>query len=133
MFRLPNPIGALRYAAAWLLPSREVFPVRLRAEGLVFLVHRRDAIGRHIAKYGGHEPALTKWIGDQLSGSPRGLFVDVGANLGWHTVHAAKHAAVETVVAFEPDAFNAWLLDRNLSLNRVGNAVVCACALGAKR
>jgi len=58
--------------------------------------------------------------------------VDVGANMGWHAVHASRHPAVETVVAFEPDAFNAWLLERNLSINKVSNVVVCAHALGAR-
>jgi FkbM family methyltransferase len=98
---------------------------------LVFHVHRRDVIGRHITKYGGHETALTQWIARRLSAPPSGLFVDVGANMGWHVLHAARHPAVESVVAFEPDAFNAWLLDQNLSYNGVGNVVVCCCAVGA--
>jgi FkbM family methyltransferase len=98
---------------------------------LAFLVHRRDVIGRHIAKYGAHEPNLTNWIARHLAKPPAGLFVDVGANMGWHTLHAARHAAVETVVAFEPDAFNAWLLDQNLAFNAIDNVVVCSCALGA--
>jgi len=133
MFRSALSAGALNYAAAWLLPWRSVFPVRAGNAGLVFMVHRRDAIGRHMAKYGAHEPALTTWIAHHLAKSPAGIFVDVGANVGWHTVHAAKQPAVEQVVAFEPDAFNAWLLDRNLSINDIGNVVVCACALGSAR
>ena len=48
-------------------------------------------------------------------------------------MHAAKHKAVETVVAFEPDLFNAWLLGRNLSLNYIDNVVVSTCAVGARR
>ena len=85
-------------------------------DGLSFYVHHRDLIGRHIAKYGRHEPIPTGWLNDYLATAKPGLFVDVGANLGWHAVHAAQHRAVETVVAFEPDPFNAWLLDRNLAL-----------------
>ncbi len=101
---------------------------------MVFYVHWRDLIGRHIAKYGVHEPPLTKWISGYLDAAPaRSLFVDVGANLGWHAVHAAKHATVETVVAFEPDPFNAWLLDRNLAANGIDNAVAVSCAIGAAR
>ena len=93
----------------------------------------RDIIGRHIAKYGTHEPLLTQWISDHLATSPRGIFVDVGANLGWYAVHAAKHEAVETVVAFEPDQFNASLLGRNLSLNGIDNVIVSTSAVGARR
>jgi FkbM family methyltransferase len=95
-------------------------------------VHRRDLIGRHIAKYGTHEPLLTQWLSAYLATSSRGIFVDVGANIGWHAIHAAQHKTLETVVAFEPDAFNAWLLDRNLSLNGIGNVVVNTCAVGAR-
>ncbi len=132
MVRLPHLPGALTYAAAWLIPWRSVYRVRPHGTNLAFLVHRRDVIGRHIAKYGTHEAVLTAWIVRHLAGSPAGIVVDVGANMGWHAIHAARHPAVETVVAFEPDAFNAWLLDRNLSINKVGNVVVCAHALGAR-
>jgi len=132
MFRLPSPVGMLAYAAAWLVPWRPLFRARPHDTNLVFLVHRRDAIGRHIAKYGAYESTLTTWMARHLATSSPGIVVDVGANLGWHAVHAAKHAAVETVVAFEPDAFNAWLLDQNLSLNNVDNIAVCAHALGAR-
>jgi FkbM family methyltransferase len=123
-------MGAVAFWGAWLVPWRSVFRVRARS-GLVFHVHRRDDIGRHIAKYGEHEPALTRFIADRLARAQPGLFIDVGANLGWHTVHAARHATVECVVAFEPDPFNAGLLQRNLKQNRIGNAIICASAVGA--
>src|SRR5262245_60205590 len=117
MFRVSHAGGMLAYAAAWLVPWRPIYQVRTSDAKLLFAVHRRDGIGRHIAKYGAHEPRLTAWIARRLERSPPGIFVDVGANIGWHTIHAARHHAVETVVAFEPDPFNAWLLDRNLSIN----------------
>jgi FkbM family methyltransferase len=132
MIRIPRPIGTLTFLLAWLVPWRPAFRVRAEPSKLSFFVHRRDAAGRHIAKYGHHESLLTQWMSDYLSHSSQGIFVDVGANLGWHVAHAAQKEAVETVVAFEPDPFNAWLLDRNLSLNRVGKAVVSNCAVGAQ-
>jgi len=99
----------------------------------MFFAHRRDAIGRHIAKYGTHEPELTRWIAARLAASPAGLFVDAGANIGWHSLHAAREPNVETVVAFEPDLFNAHLLDRNIAANGIENAIVVAAALGETR
>jgi FkbM family methyltransferase len=133
MIRIPRPVGTLTFLLAWLVPWRPAFRVRAEPSKLSFFVHRRDAAGRHIAKYGHHESLLTQWISDYLARSSHGIFVDVGANLGWHVVHAAQQEAVETVVAFEPDPFNAWLLDRNVSANRVGNVVVSNCAVGAQR
>jgi len=131
--RRPRSIGAIAFWGAWLLPWRPVFRARARGSRLVFYLHRRDDIGRHIAKYGEHEPVLTRFIAARLAAgkSKSGLFIDVGANLGWHTLHAARHASVECVVAFEPDSFNASLLTRNLTANRIGNAIVSTAALGA--
>jgi FkbM family methyltransferase len=131
--RLPSSLGAFAYLAAWLLPWRPVYRVRARGSNLSFFVHRRDAVGRHIAKYGAHEADLTGWIANRLAASEPALFVDVGANVGWHTLHAARCNSIETVVAFEPDLFNAWLLDRNLMENGISNVIVCCFAVGAQR
>lgn len=100
---------------------------------LRFNVQCRDVIGRHIAKYGRFEPQLTEWIGEYLRQrpKPKGIVIDIGANLGWHAVHAAQHDCVTTVVAFEPDPTNAWLLDRNLTLNAIDKVVVYPGAVGA--
>ncbi len=133
MPRLPNSAGTLAYVMAWLLPWRSVYRVRAQQSRLAFFVNRSDVIGRHIAKYGWHEPELTAWIGGRLAAAPTGLFIDVGANMGWHALHAAQQPSVEAVVAFEPDAFNAWLLDRNLTENRIEKVIVSACAVGARR
>ncbi|MCX7318240.1 MAG: FkbM family methyltransferase, partial [Hyphomicrobiales bacterium] len=93
----------------------------------------RDVVGRHISKYGAHERSLTAWIQTHLAGfdDAAGIVIDVGANLGWHTVHAAKLPSVRRVVAYEPDAFNAWLMDRNIAENEITNAVVNAVAVGS--
>jgi FkbM family methyltransferase len=131
--RLPSSLGTFAYLAAWLLPWRPVYRVRARESNLAFFVHRRDAVGRHIAKYGAHEAELTRWIAYRLAASEPALFVDVGANVGWHALHAARCKSIEAVVAFEPDPFNAWLLDRNLMENGIDNVIVCCSAAGAQR
>jgi FkbM family methyltransferase len=133
MVRIPRSSGTFAFLFAWLAPWRSAFRVRASESKLSFFVNRRDVVGRHIAKYGAHEPLLTQWISAHLATSSRGVFVDVGANLGWHSLHAAQHEAVATVVAFEPHPFNAWLLDRNLSLNAVDKVVVSNCAVGSQR
>src|SRR5947208_10411401 len=130
--RMPSSAGALAYFAAWLVPCRPVFRVRAPASGLSLFVHRKDVIGRHVAKYGEYEPRLTRWIAERLERASGGLFVDVGANVGWHTLHAARHASVEAVIAFEPDLLNAYLLDRNLRENRIDNVVISTCAVGSR-
>ena len=125
-------LDVLSFYASWLVPWRPVIRVRARATRLPFFVHRRDAIGRHIAKYGEHEPALTRFVAARLAAAAPGIVIDVGANFGWHAVHAARFPVVERVVAFEPDPFNAWLLDRNLRANGIENAIVYPAAVGAQ-
>ena len=132
MIAMPRPLGTLAFVLAWFVPWRPAFGVRAGPSNLIFFVHHRDTIGRHIAKYGSHEPLLTRWLSDYLATARPGIFVDVGANMGWHALHAAQHQTIEAVVAFEPDPFNAWLLDRNLSANGIDKVVVSACAVGAK-
>src|SRR6266404_4241578 len=131
--RLPRALQIMKFLGAWLVPWRSAFLTRAEPSKLQFFVSCRDAIGRHVAKYGGFEPELTAWIGARLPQAPKGIVIGVGANLGWHSVHAAKYDAVENIVAFEPDAFNAWLLERNLAINRVDKVIVQACAVGSTR
>jgi len=128
---IPRPLGTLAFLAAWMVPWRPAYRIRAAKSDLAFFVHHRDAIGRHIAKYGTHEPLVTRWIAEFLGAAQRGIVVDVGANLGWHALHASRHRSVETVVAFEPDPFNAWLLERNLSENQIDNVIVDSRAVGA--
>jgi len=131
--RIPRLFGTLAFLSAWLVPWRPAFCIRSRQSKLPFYVHHRDLLGRHLAKYGNYEPVITGLISDFLASAPRGIVVDVGANVGWHVVHAAQHKSVATVVAFEPDSFNGWLLDRNLSLNDIENVVLATGAVGARR
>jgi len=82
MIRIPHIGGTAVFLAAWLMPWRPAFRVRPADSGLKFFVHYRDLIGRHIAKYGTHEPIPTRWLENYLGSAPKGIFIDVGANLG---------------------------------------------------
>jgi len=129
---IPRPFATIGFLCAWLVPWRPAFRTTA-SSGLVFHVHHRDAVGRHVAKYGIHEPLVTRWMADFLGVTRRGIVVDVGANFGWHALHAARHPNIDMVVAFEPDRFNAWLLDRNLTENRIDNVIADTRAVGAQR
>ena len=128
---LPRPLETLMFLSAWLVPWRPAFRTHASESKLAFFVHHRDTIGRHIAKYGTHEPLVTRWMAEFLSAGRRGIVVDVGANLGWHALHAARQRNVEAVIAFEPDPFNCWLLERNLAENEIDKVIVDSRAVGA--
>ena len=55
------------FLLAWLMPWRPAFRTRAKQSKLSFFVHRRDIIGRHIAKYGSHEVTADA-VDIQLSG-----------------------------------------------------------------
>jgi FkbM family methyltransferase len=69
------------------------------------------------------EPCTIDWIAEFQSGE---VLVDVGANVGMYTVWAAKTRGVQ-VYAFEPEAQNYGLLNRNLVLNALGGKVKAYC------
>lgn len=139
---MPNPKlnaaadlrGSLSYVLQRLLPFR--LPVgRHRASGLRFRFRPRDVVGRHILRYQDYEPAISICLFAHLQACDvPGLFVDVGANIGWFSLNAARYLAVDKVLAFEPDPGNHALLCDNLELNDLSERIVpVACALGASR
>jgi FkbM family methyltransferase len=69
------------------------------------------------------EPCTIEWIAEFRAGE---VLVDVGANVGMYTVWAAKTRGVR-VYAFEPEAQNYGVLNRNLVLNGLGDKVTAYC------
>ena len=69
------------------------------------------------------EPCTIDWIAQFQQDE---TLVDVGANVGMYTVWAAKTRGVR-VYAFEPEAQNYALLNRNIALNGLGDRVTAFC------
>ena len=69
------------------------------------------------------EPVTIQWIADFVPGE---VLVDVGANVGMYTIWAAKTRGTK-VFAFEPEAQNYALLNRNIALNALGDRVKAYC------
>lgn len=128
-----DPAGALKHVLARANPFSSYTWARDRATGLRFRVNVRDVVGRHILRYQGYEHALTAWLVQRLDAAGKaGVFVDVGANLGWYTLQAARRDSVAHVVAIEPELGNQQLLRANIERNRLGSKVhALACAAGA--
>ncbi len=128
-----DPAGALKHLVARANPFSNFTWAFDRDTGLRFRVNVRDVVGRHILRYQGYEPALTAWLVQRLdAGVSRGVFVDVGANLGWYSLQAARRDSVAKVVAIEPDLGNHQLLRTNIERNQLGPKVdAIACAAGA--
>lgn len=69
------------------------------------------------------EPITIRWIKEF---APDDVLVDVGANVGMYTIWAAKTRGVK-VFAFEPEAQNYALLNRNIALNGLASVVKAYC------
>jgi FkbM family methyltransferase len=70
------------------------------------------------------EPWTLEWIDGFAAGD---VLLDVGANVGMYTIWAAMTRGAR-VFAFEPEAQNFALLNRNIALNGVADRVRAYCA-----
>ncbi len=103
-------------------------PVTLRVEGLpapvrMYLHGPRDrCVSTALRDTGTWEPFETKLLLGLLS--PGSVFLDVGANIGYFTLLAARMVGPGgQVFAFEPEPENFRLLQANLALNEVTGRV----------
>lgn len=75
----------------------------------------------------GYEPHVTAALQRELK--PDSVFVDLGANMGWFTLHAAAIARQGEVIAIEPNYNNVQLLYRSLIANQFDNVRVLPYAV----
>lgn len=111
-----------------LTGKREV-TTKLRRYGLKFSYDPDSYIGQFIFYRGIFEEAILRKIEQHLN--PGDTFVDIGANIGLHSVVASKLVGPKgQVVAFEPAAAARARLAGNLALNQISNVTVHGSALG---
>jgi FkbM family methyltransferase len=95
--------------------------IRLPSGGLLRFPYD-DFLGWNMLQRGQYEPQSLELVINLLSETP-GLFVDVGANVGYFTVAAAALLDVR-VVALEADCSNCDRLRANVRLNDLSNVNV---------
>jgi FkbM family methyltransferase len=110
--------------AQWLLSP--VCGTTVEAGGFEVEVDRRDTLA--LGFCGRYEPDVEHAINKLLP--PGGVFVDVGANLGWFSLIASRKASL--VVALEPELDNFALLARNLARNGCTNVIPLRLAAGSE-
>jgi len=130
---VPSGLGAhagARRVIAWTQPLPSV-RLRQRLLGGAFvelnLADRAQAQAYLTRRYEAEVVAsLTRLV------PPRGVFFDVGANVGLITFSVAARRPDISIHAFEPDPANAQCWLRNLELNEGARAVLEQVAFGAK-
>ena len=96
---------------------------------MVMRVHSpTDFIAKKLYTYGVWEKHILDVM--QRTIKPGDTVLDVGANIGFHTIHCSRWVGPNgTVMAFEPDPANVALLEHNLERNSCQNVQVHAVAL----
>jgi FkbM family methyltransferase len=120
--RMARMVFAHRAGLKKLIPVRR--PVLVRLPDFSIYVRLDDwAIGARIAVRRRYEPHVTAAMRPLLR--PGGVFVDVGANVGYHTLTAAARVGpTGQVIAFEPRRDNCDLLAMSLKVNSFDNVIV---------
>jgi len=88
----------------------------------MYIDSRDTTVGTSLLKWGFFEKYETKLFKKSIK---RGMVVlDIGANIGYYTLLAARLVGDEgKVFAFEPDPYNYSLLRKNIEANRYNNVI----------
>lgn len=111
--------------------ARYVRGLRRRGDGLLVHVDSRNVIEWHLLFRGEYEPHM-RLVVERLI-RPGSTAVDVGANVGAHTLTFARLVGQSgTVLAFEPNPTTRATLARNVQANGLSNVAIYDVALGAR-
>ncbi|HET6511200.1 MAG TPA: FkbM family methyltransferase [Candidatus Kapabacteria bacterium] len=91
---------------------------------------RDGGVGHKFLMYREYEPNMTRVVNALIK--PGMSIWNIGANLGYYTVLAARLSRGGRVTAFEPHPQNASRLRHNVRMNGLSNATVVEAALAAE-
>lgn len=113
-------IQSLKYVLNRFLLRRDTLTATTPQYGLSLRVKTEDVVGRHLYKYGVHEPAATNYLLNHLELEPGDVIFDIGGNIGWFSLILNRIASETNVdiFSFEPDPTNFALLEENIRLNK---------------
>lgn len=122
--RFPIQRGKWRFAR---ILSRVVGPAPVVVQGIRLELLPPSYIDEELIANGCYESEIENVLREALGTDD--AFIDVGANLGWFSLLAARRGA--KVIAFEPSPRVRERLRRNVELNDAANVEVRPVALGA--
>ena len=129
--RIGKPRGWERVVRLFTSPERcrELGETRVLRDGSVFIVQPGLQLGWQVRVFGTYEPELRAVFRDVLSSGA--VAVDVGANVGWHTLLMARLVGEGgRVLAIEANPSVRARLVEHLALNHVEHVEVVPCAVG---
>jgi FkbM family methyltransferase len=128
--RIGKPPGFERLAR-FFLPAEKcgaIPEICLVRDGSLFLTRPSLTLGWHVAFFGSYEPELRGFIRTVLAEG--GVAIDVGANVGWHTLLMGRLVGPRgRVLAIEANPSIREQLSRNIALNRLAHVEIVPCAV----
>ena len=127
--RVLASLDAQKYPTSFLVRATAESLRRIDLDGFVLWIDNDDpAVSAMIAHQSGWEGHVADALGATLR--PGSTFVDVGANVGFHTFQAAALVGSSgRVIALEPSSENCRLLQLSQLDNRADNVVILPLAL----
>jgi FkbM family methyltransferase len=128
--RIGKPPGFERLVRLLMPPARcgDDGEICLLRDGSLFITRLTFTIGWHVAFFGSYEPELRSIVRAVLPTG--GVALDVGANVGWHTLLMANLVGPQgRVLAVEANPSVRQELVRNIRLNRLAQVNVIPCAV----
>lgn len=110
---------ALKYIVKRFILRRESLIATTSHYGIELHVKTEDVIGRHLYKYGAHDPDSTSFLERFVTFERNDVVLDIGANIGWYSLILDRMAGDLDVdiFAFEPEPTNFSLLEENIARN----------------
>jgi FkbM family methyltransferase len=96
--------------------------------GLKYRGNTGNQIDKYVFYFGAYEKGLLNFIEKTLNKSTSKVFVDIGANIGHHSIFASRVA--NQVFSFEPYESVRKEMENKISMNNIQNIVVVPFALG---
>ncbi|MEM1276654.1 MAG: FkbM family methyltransferase [Pseudomonadota bacterium] len=97
--------------------------------GMQMQIRPSEIVQKHIFYFGYWEPNLTRII--RSSGERDGIFVDIGANIGYFSLLSSKYYKKTISIEASPKIYS--MLQNNISLNSINNIRSVNKAIGAER
>jgi hypothetical protein len=124
-YRLIRRLRSLRRIRGWerfaniLAPPNKASPFSIVNDGVAFEGNISSFVDRRLYLFGGYEEDVIDLFLSLIPSRKRGVILDVGANIGTHSLAFAK--TFRQVHSFEPNAA-VWLsFERNVALNYRAN------------
>ena len=131
--RFSFPRKGLKYflkAAKWLGIENRTYCKRL-ANDFYMRVNPSEHIQQQLFWYGHYEQELGALIKKILK--PGDIFLDIGANIGYFSLLAAKHEPTARIISFEPVSTVFKMLEENISRNDAKNVEALNAGVGEKK